>query len=251
MKPFYDRGGITVYCGDVHEAMRAIRLSEVGCVVADPPYGEPSLAWDTWPDNWPNVVGALVPMTAPLWCFGSMRMFVDKDEEFRHWRMAQDLVWEKHNGSNFHADRFRRVHEHAVQWYRGPWEDVWKTTLFTPDATARQVRRKQRPAHTGSIGASSYESEDGGPRMMRSVLKVRSCHGRAVHPTQKPEGIVEPLLRYSAAPGKVVLDLFSGSGTTLVVAKSMGMRAVGIEADPEWCEEIAKRLTQEIGWAVP
>jgi site-specific DNA-methyltransferase (adenine-specific) len=83
------------------------------------------------------------------------------------------------------------------------------------------------------------------------VLQVRSCHGNAVHPTQKPIGIVEPLLRYSVAPGRAVLDPFAGSGTTLVAAKSLGLAAIGIESDERWCEIIAGRLSQEIGFPPP
>jgi len=253
LAPYYDRDGITVYCGDVREVLPQLDLSEVSCVIADPPYGETSLAWDRWPTGWPDVVAGAVPEAAPLWCFGSMRMFLQEHHEFanvfgrRHlFRFAQDVVWEKHNGSGFHADRFRRVHEHAVQWYRGEWDAVFKAPQFTMDATARSVRRKGRPAHMGEIDGTLYVSEDGGPRLTRSVMLVRSEHGRAIHPTQKPIGIVEPLLRYSARPGSVVLDLFSGSGTTAVVAKSLGLRCISIEADESWCREIVGRLTQEI-----
>jgi site-specific DNA-methyltransferase (adenine-specific) len=36
-------------------------------------------------------------------------------------KYSQDVVWEKQNGTGFHNDRFRRVHEHAVMFYRGAW----------------------------------------------------------------------------------------------------------------------------------
>src|SRR3546814_5592817 len=58
------------------------------------------------------------------------------------------------------------------------------------DAVAKQVRRKTRPTHTGDIDLGAYRSEDGGPRLQRSVIDVRSCHGHAEHPTQKPLGII-------------------------------------------------------------
>lgn len=89
-------------------------------------------------------------------------------------------------------------------------------------------------------------SEDGGPRLMRSVIAVRSCHGRASHPTQKPEGIVEPLLRYSVPPGGHVLDPFAGSGTTALVARRLGMRATCIEADAEHVATARHRLASEL-----
>jgi len=107
------------------------------------------------------------------------------------------------------------------------------------------VRRKGRPPHMGEIGDGNYASEDGGPRLMRSVLQVRSMHGTAIHPTQKPEGIVRPLIAYSCAPGGIVLDPFAGSGTTLAAARSLGFRAIGIEQDEAYAALAAARLSQQ------
>jgi site-specific DNA-methyltransferase (adenine-specific) len=124
---------------------------------------------------------------------------------------------------------------------------VYRNPQFTQDATARTIRRKAKPAHwTGERGPSAYQSIDGGPRMMRSVLQVRSCHGRALHPTQKPEGIVRPILSYSLAPGGVLLEPFMGSGTGLIIAREMGARAIGIDTREQWCEIAAKRLQQSV-----
>lgn len=249
MTPYYDDGVVTLYHGDCRELLPALLIGGgpvVDAIVTDPPYGETKLGWDRWPDGWVAAVAAAVPSRAPMWCFGSMRMFLDRGHEFvaGGWRFAQDIVWEKHNGSGFAADRFKRVHEHAVQWYRGPWADVYVEPVTTMDATAGQVRRKKRPAHMGDVGRGSYESHDGGPRLARSVQRVRSCHGYAIHPTQKPVGIVEPLMRYSVPPGGLVLDPFAGSGTTLRVALDGGWRAIGIEADEQYLEPIAERLSQ-------
>lgn len=245
MTPYFDDGQVTLWHGDCRDVLPTLSPGPPpGCAVADPPYGETSLIWDRWQDGWIDALTAALPQNAPLWCFGSMRMFLDHATEFRGWQLAQDVVWEKHNGSGFHTDRFRRVHEHVLQWYRGPWDKVYRQPVTTPDTTARQVRRKNRPPHTGDIGASTYRSEDGGPRLARSVLKVRSCHGHAVHPTQKPLGIIDPLLRYSLPPGGTVLDPFAGSGSTLVAAREAGYSAIGIEADEAYCEKAANRLAQ-------
>jgi len=177
-----------------------------------------------------------------------MRLQMHSFVEFTRlgWKFAQDLVWEKQNGSSFHSDRFKRVHEHLVQWYRGEWGEVYKSPVVTLGHTAKTTRRKSRPPHTGNIGAASYVSEDGGPRLMRSIIFAPNCHGHAVHPTQKPVEIIDPLLRYSVAAGQIVLDPFAGSGSTLVAAKQLGRRAIGIEIDEKYCELAAKRLSQEV-----
>lgn len=243
MTPYYEDESVVLYIGDCKELLPVLGLA-VDAVVTDPPYGETNLAWDRWPDGWPSIAATV---TNSMWVFGSLRMFLDRRSEFDGWALSQDVVWEKHNGSGLHADRFRRVHEHAVHFYAGLWSDVHHDVPVTHDATARAVRTKAKPAQwQGARGPSSYVSEDGGPRLMRSVLRVRSMHGRAIHPTEKPGGILDPLIRYAVPPGGVVLDPFAGSGSTLDAARAAGRRAVGIEIDERYAARAAARLAQGV-----
>lgn len=242
--PYWSDGQVTLYCGDFRELLPAVvaEHGEPDLTLTDPPYGETSLTWDRWPDGWPQ----LIPGRS-MWCFGSMRMFLDRRDDFAGWKLSQDVVWEKHNGSSFHADRFKRVHEFATHWYRGPWSEVYHETPTTPDATARQVRRKTRPAHTGNVEASSYVSVDGGPRLMTSVIRARSMHGTAINETEKPAGLVENLLAYACPPGGLVVDVFAGGCSTLVAARNSGRRAVGIELREEQCAKAVEwRLAQGV-----
>src|SRR5260221_647183 len=160
--PYYADDLVTLYLGDCREVLPELGVT-ADCVVADPPYGETSLPWDRWQDGWLDDAAAV---TRSLWCFGSLRMFIDRREDWG-WKLSQDVIWEKHNGSSFHADRFKRVHEIITHWYRGDWASIYHEVPTTPDATARSVRRKQRPPHTGHIEAGSYTSQDGGTRLMR------------------------------------------------------------------------------------
>jgi site-specific DNA-methyltransferase (adenine-specific) len=240
---------IRIWTGDMREVLPVLgERQSVDCIIADPPYGETSLGWDRWVDGWPAIARHVLKLSGSMWVFGSQRMFLERAAEFEGWQLAQDVVWEKHNGAGFFADRFRRVHEHALQFYRSDaqWADVYKCPQFTDDATARTVRRKGRPAHwTGERGESVYRSEDGGPRLMRSVQYVRSEHGKAVHPTQKPLALVEPLLLYACPPGGHVLDPFAGSGTVGVLAKRHGMGCTLIEANPEYRDVIETRMRDD------
>lgn len=212
-------------------------IGRADACITDPPYGVTALAWDKQVAGWEQLVDA-----PQLWCFGSLRFFLGFRPE--GWTYAQEVVWEKHNGSNNHADRFRRVHALAVHFYRGDWSALHKETVYTHDATARTVRRKARPPHFGSINASTYASQDGGPRMMRSVIHAASCHGYAEHPTQKPVAVVRPLVEYSVPAGGVAIDPFMGSGTTGVACVVSGRRFVGIEIEPRYFDVACRRIEE-------
>lgn len=242
MKPYYEDDLVTLYHGDCRDILPSLMEDlRFRVTIADPPYGETSLAWDSRVDGWLRDI-----ITPQLWCFGSLKFFMA--QRFDGWRHAQEIIWEKHNGSSFHADRFKRVHEIVAHFVKEPlrWGDLDISPVYTDDATARTVRRKQRPPHTGHIEAGSYTSEDGGPRLMRSVQHVPSCHGYAQHPTQKPLGIIRPLIEYSCPPNGAVLVPFAGVGSELVAAKSLHRRATGVEIDERYCEIAAQRLSQNV-----
>ncbi|MEV5862350.1 site-specific DNA-methyltransferase [Streptomyces sp. NPDC052071] len=241
MKPYYEDQdtGVALYHGDMREVLPSLGL-QANLVVADPPYSETSLAWDRWPDGWPALAATAA---SSMWCFGSMRMFLDRRDDFTNWKLSQDVVWEKANGSGFAADRFRRVHEIATHWYRGDWKsihhDVPRTTYAGPDKSAQA--RASRTPHTGSIGAHVYT--DDGTRLTRSVMQAGAVRFQRRHPTEKPVELLDPLIRYACPEGGLVLDPFAGSGSTLDAARQSGRRAIGIEADERYCEAAARRLS--------
>lgn len=216
-------------------------------LLADPPYGQTSLGWDRRVDGWERKAIDLLKPTGSMWLFGSMRLLLDTWPALRAagWRYAQDIVWEKHNGTNLAADRFRRVHEHVIHLYRqdAKWRDVYNEVQTTLDATARSVRKKGRPAQwIGATGETVYISEDGGPRLMRSVLPIRSMHGSAIHPTEKPVSLLEILVRTSCPPTGVVGDLFAGSGSCGEACSLTGRGYVGCEINAEYAALARRRI---------
>ena len=237
--PYYQDDMVTLYHGDFRDFMPELLAAAPAAIVTDPPYGETSLAWDRWPTGWLNDAASIADN---LWCFGSFRMFHEHASEFATWKLAQDTVWEKHNGSGFHNDRFKRVHEFAVQWYRGEWSALHNEPPKTPDAVKKTVRRKERPTHMGAIEDSQYASEDGGDRLMRSVIRLRSMHGRAINETEKPVQLVSQYIGCSVPVGGVVVDLFAGSCSTGIAARQIGRRAVLVEKRQSQCAKAARRL---------
>ncbi len=242
MTPYYADDMVTLYHGDCRELLPALAPT-VDCVVADPPYGETSLPWDRWPDGWPTVVASV---TRSMWCFGSLRMFLERRDEFTGWRLSQDVVWRKANGSSFAADRFKRVHETAAHWYRGGWADLYRSPQRETGGDGHRnvpLHKGNKTRHTGKVGDTVYT--DDGTRLVQSVIAVRNLHHRSLHPTEKPLGILDPLISYACPADGTVLDPFAGSGSTLVAARDSGRRAIGVEADERYCEIIVRRLAQD------
>jgi site-specific DNA-methyltransferase (adenine-specific) len=236
--PYYADNHVQLYLGDMREVLPALGIT-ADAVVTDPPYGETSLAWDRWVDGWPALVA---DCASRLWCFGTLGMFMDHAGEFSEWRKPRSIVWEKNNGTGFAADFFRTVHELAGYFYRGAWANAHEPPRREPgNGRVGSVRASHAVVtHTGKIGATHYV--DDGKRLVRSVLRAGSIRG-GLHPTEKPAAILAPLIEYAVPPGGLVLDPFGGSCSTGLTARQLGRRAVVIEANEEYCEKAAERLS--------
>ena len=138
MKPYYEDEWVTLWHGDWRELIPEDFRADL--ILTDPPYGETSLDWDRWPDGWPALAARHADA---MWCFGSMRMFLDRRDEFAAWKLSQDVVWDKGRGTGPVVDRFRRVHEHVTHWYRGKWTDVhWETPRVVWHGPRRRATRE-------------------------------------------------------------------------------------------------------------
>ena len=62
------------------------------------------------------------------------------------------------------------------------------------------------------------------------------------HPTQKPDALIEWIMKYWSYPGDVVFDPFLGSGTTMVVAKKLGRDCIGVEINEKYIDIIKRRV---------
>ena len=248
IEPYYSDDHVTIYHGNCLELADVWVTSDV--MVTDPPYGETSLAWDRWPVGWPQMVAELSGTIHQLWCFGSTRMFLDRRDDFAAWKLAQDIVWSKPRGRGVMNDRFNRSHELVTHWYRGAWGDL----PLTPPRVPKTVPWTVKATRNGSVDDGSKvrpmaggSYQDDGTRLMLTVIPGDPGDARTtLHPTQKPLEVLTPILRYSCAPDAVIVDPFMGSGSTLRAAKDLGLKAIGVELDEEYCEKAARRCAQEV-----
>ena len=247
MSVYYQDEWVTLHHGDCLEIDDWLAAD---VLLTDPPYGETSLAWDCWPAGWPSHV-ATSESIQQLWCWGSTRMFLDRHTEFSDWRLAQDLVWSKPRGRSVVTDRFARSHELLLHWYRGRWSDLYHAAPwveYTGPEHPGAVRRgsvddgtKVKPV----AGRGSYVET--GRRLSLTVIADTAGDPRTLlHPTQKPTGLLERVVAYSTPPEGVIADPFAGSGSTLVAAKALGRRAIGVELEERYAEIAARRLAQDV-----
>lgn len=78
-----------------------------------------------------------------------------------------------------------------------------------------------------------------------SVIEYERPKKNKLHPTMKPLGLLGILMQNSSAKGDIVLDLFGGSGSTLITAEKLDRTAYLVELDPVYCDAIVKRYIQE------
>jgi len=133
----------------------------------------------------------------------------------------------------------------------GAWLKLGSTPQFTGDRPGVGFEAIVI-AHATAHGKPLKKSWNGGGKVAIWEHQIVTEHGgrdlgeARVHETQKPEALITALLEDFTDPGDMVIDFTAGSGTTLVCARRLGRRAVGIEQREKDCENAVRRLRGEL-----
>ena len=146
--------------------------------------------------------------------------------------IQNDIIWRKVNPMpNFRGKRFTNAHETLI------WAGRDAKARVTFNYEAMKALNDDLQMRSDWL----FPICSGGERLRRP-------DGRKAHPTQKPEALLHRLLLASTSPGDMVLDPFFGTGTTGAVARRLGRRWLGIEADADYARAAERRIATVAPW---
>jgi len=226
VKPYYADEAVTLYRGDALEVLPGLIPSRsVHTAVLDPPFSMPTQQYAgrskrtqrSWADTsvlsawWNLVMEAVTPLMRPD---GHLLVFCDDAAYavfypgvYARWPNLAVLTWDKIVVGMGTAWRSSSELIIAARGPKAPWMGGAKGSILA-----------HKPVH----------------------------HSERVHQVDKPESLLRELLADTTPSGGLVLDPFAGGGSTLVAARSLGLKSIGVELDELNCEVIAKRLARDV-----
>jgi site-specific DNA-methyltransferase (adenine-specific) len=240
---------------DLLEVLDKLPNGFVDLLFVDPPYNltktfgetefkERSLsAYQEWLESWlPQLLKTLKP-TASVYICGdwhssaAIHLVAEK-----YLTVRNCITWEREKGRGANAN------------WKNCSEQIWFCTVsdqYTFNIDAVKLKRRVMAPYTDAQGKPKdwQKTKQGNYRLTHPsnlwtdlTIPFWSMPENTDHPTQKPEKLLAKIILASSNVGDVVLDPFTGSGTTSVVAKKTGRNYVGIERDLAYCCLAEKRL---------
>jgi site-specific DNA-methyltransferase (adenine-specific) len=231
---------IKLLCGDAVKLFKTIDDCSVDVVIADPPYNlgknygnnhdlKGFNEYLEFTKLWLFEAKRVLKPTGTIYVFMGVRFIsylydiLDRDLGmfFNSW-----IVWHYTQGLG-KTKGFSPRHDDILMFTKS------KKFIFNLDDV--RVPQKYYRAQNNMRGAN--------PGDVWKFSHIHYCNpNRQNHPTQKPEGIIERMIMASSNEGGMILDPFSGSGTTLRVSQQLNRSAIGFELNPEYIDLINLRL---------
>ena len=259
--PIYKSGTNALYEGDSIEWLKSIESETIDLIFADPPYNINKAHWDKfesqevyikWSMQWIKEASRVLKSTGTLYICGFSEILADlKHPSMRYFKGCKWLIWYYKNKANLGKD-WGRSHESILH--------LRKSKAFTMNIDDVRIpygkHTLEYPSHpqaeTSQYGNGGKRKDIWTPHPLgakpKDIIEVpTTCNGmgeKTPHPTQKPEELVRKLILASSNENDIVLDPFSGSGTTLVVAEQLERQWLGCDLSTEYNEWAIERLEQ-------
>lgn len=239
-----------LFAGDALDLLA--RVKEVDLVVTDPPYNlgkdfgnnrDSRPDWPEWTARWLDLAKQALRPTGSIYvCSTWERSGVLQRLLEERFIVRNRITWKRDKGRGAKAN-WKMNHE-----------DVWYATMSgraTFNLEAVKVEKKVVAPYRDEAGRPKDWVETAAGPVRRThpsniwtdlVVPFWSMAENTVHPTQKPERLVERILLASSNPGDFVVDPFVGSGTTAVVARRLGRRFAGCDLNADYVRLAMKRL---------
>jgi modification methylase len=247
-------GASRILVGDCVAEMSKLTAGSVDLVFADPPYNlqlqrdlkRPDdshvdavdddwdkfasfSAYDDFTRAWLLACRRIMKPAATLWVIGSYHNIFRVGtilQDLGFW-ILNDVVWRKTNPMpNFRGRRFTNAHETLIWAMRDP--------------NAKGYTFNYEALKAGNDGVQMRS--DWTLPLCTGEERLKGRDGKKLHPTQKPESLLARVILSSSRPDDLVLDPFSGTGTTGAVARRLGRRFIGVERDADYAKAAEKRI---------
>lgn len=170
------------------------------------------------------------------WKFGHY-IKTKMDDIFKKDNFQNELIWYYQTGGAS-KKRFSRKHDNIFFYTKGK-EWVFNSEDIKIRRTEKAIKRAQTPKGARIKAEDIYKNPD-------DVLSIPQMNPMAKerirYSTQKPESLLEIIIKASSNPGDIVLDPMCGCGTTIVVAHKLGRKWIGIDVSSQACEIMKKRM---------
>src|SRR6187401_1077211 len=245
-----------VLAGDCISGMAKLPAASVDLVFADPPYNlqlasdlkRPDdsrvdavdddwdkfasfSAYDDFTKAWLTACRRVIKPSATIWVIGSYHNIFRVGtilQDLGFW-ILNDVVWRKTNPMpNFRGRRFTNAHETMI----------W---------AAREAGGKGYTFNYEALKAGNEDIQvrsDWTIPLCTGEERLKGRDGKKIHPTQKPEALLARVILSTSRPGDLILDPFSGTGTTGAAAKRLGRQFIGFERDPAYAAAAEARLAE-------
>jgi len=245
-----------IFCSDAAVALNKMQRKYFDLIIADPPYNagkdfgnksdkQNQDEYKKWVYYWVKMLPRVLKANGSVYicCDWKQSALYEDALTKAGFKILNRITWKRDKGRG------------AAKNWKQNMEDIWFAVLDKKKYTfnlgdVKVAKKVIAPYKENGKPKDWYLNENGTAERMTHPSNIWtdmtvpfwSMPENTEHPTQKPEALIERIILASSNKGDRILDLFSGSGTTSVVAKRLGRKFIGIEMNPDYVRLGVKRL---------